>query len=140
MNIAPFSIFAFFALVVLVIGIVAAVKRRKRINWLKAHGKHVQAIVSEIASEQVAVQVPRQVPKARYNPVSRRLESSLQTEYQTQFQTRYRVIALYGESPTRQYIFKSEALLSKPKQYMSGSKVLVHYDPANPRRYHMELP
>lgn len=142
MNIPVAAIFAFAALVVLliVVGIVAAIKRHKEIDRLKEHGKHVQAAVSEITSEQVAVQVPRQVQKTRYNPVSRRPESTFQTEYQTHFQTRYHIIARYSESPTTQeYVFRSEALLSVPKQHMKGSMVLVHYDPANPSLYYMDL-
>jgi Protein of unknown function (DUF3592) len=135
-------IFGVFALVVLMIiaAIVSAIKRKKEINWLKEHGKHVQATVSEITSERVAVQVPRQVPSTHYNPVTKSTQTTYHTEYQTQWQTRYFIIARYKESPTKQeYVFKSSGLVSIPTHYMQGSKVLVHYDPANPTRYYMEV-
>jgi hypothetical protein len=123
----------------IIAAVVAAVKRNNEINWLKEHGKHVQATVSEITSEQVPIQVPRQVPTTQYNPVSRSTQTTYHTEYQTQYQTRHFIIARYEESPTKQeYVFKSDVLVSKPKQYMRGSKVLVYYDQANPTRYYME--
>ena len=137
---APLVIFAAVVLLLIVAGIVAAIRRHKKIKWVKEHGKHVQATVSEITSEKVAFQVPQQVQRMQYNSVHRKMEMMPRTEYQTRYRTQYRIIARYGESATKQeYVFKSEPLLNEPKQYMRGTKVWVYYDPANPKLYFMEL-
>ena len=143
MNVDPALIFGLFVAIfvlAIIVAIVAAIKRKKEIHWLKENGKHVQATVSEITSQQVNIQVPRRVPKTQYNPATKSVQTTYHTEYRTDWQTRYFIIARYEESPTKQeYVFKSHGLVSKPKHYVQGSKVLVHYDPANPTRYYMDL-
>lgn len=92
-------------------------RRASDINWLKAHGQRITAIVQKIDKRNTSTQVGNS----------------------TQYSTYYIVVANWTHPQTgRNYTFRSDQRSFKPR-YSPGAPIPVLIDPSNPGRYFVEV-